>query len=443
MAQFYSPNRRTTLRRQLTVVADSLDAAGQGVARLDGKTIFVSGLLPGEEAQIELTEDKRHFAKAKVVKRISTSSQRVKPVCRYFNQCGGCQQQHIDIELQRESKANALQYLMMRETGVDQAATPVISGEPYGYRRRARLGLQYQLKNKQLLMGFRQTQSNHLVDIKSCPVLSPDLDALIKPLSQCLNQLSIAPKLGHVELIRADNCNIVMIRHLAAFSQSDKQKLSDFENQHSVSIWLAGNDESIQPLISSAPMPEYQVAGEVLNFNPLNFIQVNAQINQKMVIQALEWLDINSEDRVLDLFCGMGNFTLPIARLAKSVVGVEGVENLVEQARNNAQFNTIYNATFYNENLEAEIHTQPWAAHGFNKVLLDPARAGAAGVMEHLVKLMPEKIVYVSCNPTTLARDSKVLLDGGYQLLHLRMLDMFPHTSHLESMALFVRRPEV
>lgn len=443
MAQFYSPNRRTTLRRQLTVVADSLDAAGQGVARLDGKTIFVSGLLPGEEAQIELTEDKRHFAKAKVVKRISTSSQRVKPVCRYFNQCGGCQQQHIDIELQRESKANALQYLMMRETGVDQAATPVISGEPYGYRRRARLGLQYQLKNKQLLMGFRQTQSNHLVDIKSCPVLSPDLDALIKPLSQCLNQLSIAPKLGHVELIRADNCNIVMIRHLAAFSQSDKQKLTDFENQHSVSIWLAGNDECIQPLISSAPMPEYQVAGEVLNFNPLNFIQVNAQINQKMVIQALEWLDINSEDRVLDLFCGMGNFTLPIARLAKSVVGVEGVENLVEQARNNALLNTIYNATFYNENLEAEIHTQPWAAHGFNKVLLDPARAGAAGVMEHLVKLFPEKIVYVSCNPTTLARDSKVLLDGGYQLLHLRMLDMFPHTSHLESMALFVRRPEV
>lgn len=139
----------------------------------------------------------------------------------------------------------------------------------------------------------------------------------------------------------------------------------------------------------------------------------------------------------------MGNFTLPIARLVKSVVGVEGVENLVKQARNNAQLNTICNATFYNENLETQIHTQPWAAHGFNKVLLDPARAGAAGVMEHLIKLMPEKIVYVSCNPTTLARDSKVLLDGGYQLLQLRMLDMFPHTSHLESMALFIRRPEV
>ncbi|MGG4606864.1 23S rRNA (uracil(1939)-C(5))-methyltransferase RlmD [Providencia sp. Me31A] len=443
MAQFYSPNRRTTSRRQLTVVADSLDAAGQGVARLDGKTIFVSGLLPGEEAQIELTEDKRHFAKAKVVKRISTSLQRAKPVCRYFNQCGGCQQQHVDIGLQRESKANALQYLMMRETGIDQVATPVISGEPYGYRRRARLGLQYQLKNKQLLMGFRKTQSNNLVDIKNCPVLSSDLDVLIKPLSQCLNQLSIAPKLGHVELIKADNCNIVMIRHLAAFSQSDKQKLADFEKQHGASIWLAGNDENIQPLTFSAPQPEYQVAGEILKFNPLNFIQVNAQINQLMVMQALEWLEINSEDRVLDLFCGMGNFTLPIARLAKSVVGVEGVENLVEQARNNARLNTIYNATFYNENLEAEIHTQPWAAHGFNKVLLDPARAGAAGVMEHLVKLMPEKIVYVSCNPTTLARDSKVLLDGGYQLLHLRMLDMFSHTSHLESMALFVRRPEV
>ncbi|MEQ4674479.1 23S rRNA (uracil(1939)-C(5))-methyltransferase RlmD [Providencia vermicola] len=442
MAQFYSPNRRTTPRRQLTVIADSLDAAGQGIARLDGKTIFVADLLPGEEAQIELTEDKRSFAKAKVVKRLSTSSQRVKPQCRYFNQCGGCQQQHIDIELQRASKAEALQYLMMRETGVDKSAAPVMSGEPYGYRRRARLGLQYQPKHQRLVMGFRQVQSNTLVDIKNCPVLAPELDMLLAPLYECLNQLSIKSKLGHVELIHADNSNIIMIRHLVPFSHADKQKLNDFESQYDVSIWLAGNDNALEALTSSSPMPEYQVVGEVLKFNPLNFIQVNGQVNQLMVAQALAWLDLTREDRVLDLFCGMGNFTLPIARLAQSVVGVEGVENLVEQARNNAQLNTISNATFYNENLEAEIHTQPWAAQGFNKVLLDPARAGAAGVMEHLIKLMPEKIVYVSCNPTTLARDSKVLLDEGYQLLHLRMLDMFPHTSHLESMALFIRRPE-
>ncbi|HFF1654142.1 TPA: 23S rRNA (uracil(1939)-C(5))-methyltransferase RlmD [Providencia rettgeri] len=442
MAQFYSPNRRTTPRRQLTVIADSLDAAGQGIARLDGKTIFVADLLPGEEAQIELTEDKRSFAKAKVVKRLSTSPQRVNPQCRYFNQCGGCQQQHVDIELQRASKAEALQYLMMRETGVDKSAAPVMSGEPYGYRRRARLGLQYQPKHQRLVMGFRQVQSNTLVDIKNCPVLVPELDMLLTPLSECLNQLSIKPKLGHVELIHADNSNIIMIRHLVPFSHADKQKLNDFERQYDVSIWLAGNDNALEALTSSSPMPEYQVVGEVLKFNPLNFIQVNGQVNQLMVAQALAWLDLTREDRVLDLFCGMGNFTLPIARLAQSVVGVEGVENLVEQARNNAQLNTISNATFYNENLEAEIHTQPWAAQGFNKVLLDPARAGAAGVMEHLIKLMPEKIVYVSCNPTTLARDSKVLLDEGYQLLHLRMLDMFPHTSHLESMALFIRRPE-
>ncbi|MFD1090473.1 23S rRNA (uracil(1939)-C(5))-methyltransferase RlmD [Providencia vermicola] len=442
MAQFYSPNRRTTPRRQLTVIADSLDAAGQGIARLDGKTIFVADLLPGEEAQIELTEEKRSFAKAKVVKRLSTSPQRVKPQCRYFNQCGGCQQQHIDIELQRASKAEALQYLMMRETGGDKSAAPVMSGEPYGYRRRARLGLQYQPKHQRLVMGFRQVQSNTLVDIKNCPVLAPELDMLLAPLYECLNQLSIKSKLGHVELIHADNSNIIMIRHLVPFSHADKQKLNDFESQYDVSIWLAGNDNALEALTSSSPMPEYQVVGEVLKFNPLNFIQVNGQVNQLMVAQALAWLDLTREDRVLDLFCGMGNFTLPIARLAQSVVGVEGVENLVEQARNNAQLNTISNATFYNENLEAEIHTQPWAAQGFNKVLLDPARAGAAGVMEHLIKLMPEKIVYVSCNPTTLARDSKVLLDEGYQLLHLRMLDMFPHTSHLESMALFIRRPE-
>ena len=442
MAQFYSPNRRTTQRRQLTVIADSLDAAGQGIARIEGKAIFVTGLLPSEEALVELTEDKRSFAKAKIIKRLNNSSQRVKPRCRYFNQCGGCQQQHIEISLQRESKAKALQHLMTRETGVKQETISVISGESYGYRRRARLGLQYQSKNKQLVMGFRQTQSNTLVDIKTCPVLHPALDALIQPLSECLNKLSIAPKLGHVELIYADNSKIVLIRHLAPFKISDKKLLADFEQQNDVSICLAGDEDKLQTLMPSTPIPEYQVAGEVLQFNPLNFIQVNAEINQHMVMQAIEWLDIKRDDRVLDLFCGMGNFTLPIARLAKFVVGVEGVENLVERATNNAKRNSIYNTAFYNENLEAQIHTQPWAVEGFNKVLLDPARAGAAGVMEHLIKLMPEKIVYVSCNPTTLARDSKQLLEAGYRLLHLRMLDMFPHTSHLESMALFILSPE-
>ena len=442
MAQFYSPNRRTTQRREITVLADNLDAAGQGIARIDGKAVFIVGLLPGEEARVELTEEKRHFAKAKVIKRFNDSEQRVKPHCRYFNQCGGCQQQHIDISLQRESKANALQHLIAKETGVTQVATPVICGKSYGYRRRARLGLQYQSKTRHLVMGFRQAQSNTLVDIKTCPVLHPELDALILPLSECLNQLSIAAKLGHAELIHADNGNIVLIRHLSPLKDLDRKRLTVFEQDNRVSIWLAGDEGTLQPLNLSTVLPEYRVAGETLQFNPLNFIQVNAEINQHMVAQALEWLDINSEDRVLDLFCGMGNFTLPIARLAKWVVGVEGVENLVRQAKNNAERNSIYNTAFYNENLEASLHTQPWAAQGFNKVLLDPARAGAAGIMEHLIKLKPEKIVYVSCNPTTLARDSKVLLEGGYKLRHLRMLDMFPHTSHLESMALFIHSPE-
>ncbi|EKT54206.1 23S rRNA (uracil(1939)-C(5))-methyltransferase RlmD [Providencia sneebia] len=442
MAQFYSPNRRTIQRRQVTVTIDSLDAAGQGVARSDGKTIFVAGVLPGEEARIELVEEKRHFAKAKVVKRLTTSVQRVKPHCRYFNQCGGCQQQHVDIDLQRTSKANALQHMMLRETGVRKEATPVICGESYGYRRRARLGLQYQAKNKYLVMGFRQEQSNTLVDIKHCPVLHQELDKLIAPLSDCLNQLKIAAKLGHIELICADNVVIVLLRHLAPLSLEDRKLLQNFEQQHQVFVWLAGDQDSLQPLTETAPLPEYQVVGEDLQFSPLNFIQVNGEINQKMVTQALEWLELNEQDRVLDLFCGMGNFTLPIARHAQSVVGVEGVENLVKQARLNAKRNAIENATFYHENLEAQIHTQPWAAKGFNKVLLDPARAGAAGVMEHLVKLMPDKIVYVSCNPTTLARDSKVLLEAGYQLMQLRMLDMFPQTSHLESMALFMCSPK-
>nr|WP_314263275.1 23S rRNA (uracil(1939)-C(5))-methyltransferase RlmD [uncultured Moellerella sp.] len=446
MVQFYSPHRRPaksrgTTGRIIRVCADNLDSAGQGVARFDGKTIFVQGLLPGEEARIALTEEKRQFAKAKVIERLSDSPQRVEPQCRHFAQCGGCQQQHVDIGLQRETKADTLERLVMRETAISISAKPVIAGNAYGYRRRARLGLQYQAKQKHLVMGFRQSQSNTLVDIKMCPILQPSLEKLLQPLSQCLNHLKSAPKLGHVELINADNVLVIVLRHLEMLSKSDKQQLNEFAFEHQVRILLNSGNDQLEELDDEFTSPSYSIGDTSLAFNPLNFIQVNHQINQQMVAQAIEWLAPQPEDRVLDLFCGMGNFTLPLARYAGEVVGVEGVDSLVLNAKQNAENNQCHNATFFHENLEADIQSQPWAKQGFNKVLLDPARAGAAEVLPHITKLFPEKVVYVSCNPTTLARDSKILLDAGYTLLSLRMLDMFPHTSHLESMALFVRTP--
>ncbi|MBD2793838.1 23S rRNA (uracil(1939)-C(5))-methyltransferase RlmD [Xenorhabdus szentirmaii] len=440
MVQFYSPNRRSVNRGIISVTADNLDAQGQGIARHQGKTIFISGLLPGEQAQIQLTEEKRQFAKGKIVKRLSDSPDRVSPPCPHFKVCGGCQQQHVASELQANTKASVLERLMQRETGLNISAHPIIRGPEYGYRRRARLGLQYNAKQRALFMGFRQSQTNDLVNIKHCPVMRPELEQLLQPLSQCLNSLNAVKRLGHVELVLADNGPLIVLRHLDPLKHEDREILRTFSVQHNVSLYLAaGDDNPLEPLSEGQPGPWYQVDGLKLEFSPQDFIQVNDEVNQQMVSQALAWLDLQPTDRVLDLFCGMGNFTLPIAAKVQSVVGVEGVAALVASGQYNAQLNELMNVDFFHENLESDIHRQPWAALGFNKVLLDPARAGAAGVMPHIVKLAPEKVVYVSCNPTTLARDSKALLEAGYHLVSVRMLDMFPHTSHLESMALFIR----
>lgn len=441
MVQFYSPKKRPAKKQATTleVTASALDANGQGIAHAEGKTIFVKGLLPQETARIRLTEEKRQFAKGEVINRLTTSEQRITPHCEYYERCGGCQQQHVPIALQRTTKAGVLSHLIKRETGVVISAEPVIAGAEYGYRRRARLGLRYQ-PEKGLVMGFRQERSNDLVMIKKCPVLKPQLNDLLSPLWTCLKQLTSVRDLGHVEMVLADNGPLVILRHLSPLSESDKQSLCDFSQTHQITMYLAGDNSEIARLTSIEKEPFYQIEGLNLRFAPTDFIQVNDEINPKMVAQAIEWLDLSPEDRVLDLFCGMGNFTLPIAKHVSEVVGIEGVPALVEMAKKNAELNQLGNAHFWHADLSADFSAMSWSKEGFNKVLLDPARAGALEVMSHIVKLSAEKIVYVSCNPTTLARDSKILLDSGYQLTGLKMLDMFPQTGHLESMALFSRK---
>ncbi|MEH2922481.1 23S rRNA (uracil(1939)-C(5))-methyltransferase RlmD [Samsonia erythrinae] len=442
MAQFYSPNRRVTTRKAvpaktLTVTATSLDPFGQGVARHEGKAVFVTGLLPGEQAEIQLTEEKRQFAHAKLKRILTRSLQRVEPRCPHFTRCGGCQQQHADIALQQASKMAALARMMVRETGDEPPAVSLIAGTPYAYRRRARLALYFQAKARRLLMGYRQSASHDLVDIDACPVLRPELEALLRPLRACLNQLSAVARLGHVELVQADNGPLLVLRHLDPLQHADEQRLRDFARQHGVAVYLASDADTLRCLHGEAPV--YHVAGLTLAFSPRDFIQVNDAVNQQMVAQALAWLDVQPQDRVLDLFCGMGNFTLPLAQRAASVVGVEGVPALVEKGRENARRNALGNVTFSHQNLEDDVMQQPWAAQSFDKILLDPSRAGAAGLMERIASLAPERVVYVSCNPTTLARDSNVLLTAGFRLANVAMLDMFPHTGHLESMALFLR----
>jgi len=255
-------------------------------------------------------------------------------------------------------------------------------------------------------------------------------------LHECLAGMKAVRRLGHAELVLADNGPVLVLRHLDPLKEQDLARLHTFSAQHCVMLYLQGNEDDLVKLCDDEPF--YQVDGLRLCFSPRDFIQVNDAVNQQMVAQALEWLEVESTDRVLDLFCGMGNFTLPLAKRAKQVVGVEGVATLVANGLYNAQINALNNVEFFQHNLEDDVTRQPWAKLGFDKVLLDPARAGAAGVMDHIVKLAPQKVVYVSCNPTTLARDSQILIAAGYQMERVRMLDMFPHTGHLESMALFV-----
>ncbi|MGV3344916.1 23S rRNA (uracil(1939)-C(5))-methyltransferase RlmD [Enterobacteriaceae bacterium LUAb1] len=437
MAQFYSVKRRMISSKSRIVTIESLDPFGQGVTHDNGKTLFVPGALPGERVEITLEADKRQYARGKVLRVLQASPERVVPRCPHFLQCGGCQQQHVTPEQQQHSKASALSRLLSRETGLTVNIDEVISAGAWGYRRRARLALKWQIKTSRLEMGFRQEGSHALVHIQQCPVLRPELEALIQPLRQCLETLQAVRRLGHVELVLADNGPLLVLRHLSPLHIADRKKLEQFSHKHQLALFLAAESDMIEQI--SGEQPWYQVAGVRLHFSPRDFIQINADVNERMVNQALCWLDLQPTDRVLDLFCGMGNFTFPAGNIAQKVTGVEGVAELVEMARYNAVQNHFANVTFFHENLEDDAPSQAWAAEGIDKVLLDPARAGAAGAMRHIVQLAPERIVYVSCNPATLARDSKLLLQAGYQLERVAMLDMFPHTSHLESMVLFCR----
>ncbi len=379
MAQFYSAKRRVTTRQIITVKVNDLDSFGQGVARHNGKALFIPGLLPEESAEVIITEDKKQFARARVSRRLNDSPERETPRCPHFGVCGGCQQQHVSIALQQRSKSAALARLMKHEVN------DIIAGAPWGYRRRARLSLNCP-PDKPLQMGFRKAGSSDIVNVEQCPVLAPQLAALLPRIRACLASLHGTRHLGHVELVQAGSGTLMILRHTAPLSAADKEKLERFSHSEGLSLFLAPFSEILETVSGEAPW--YDSHGLRLAFSPRDFIQVNEAVNQQMVARALEWLDVRAEDRVLDLFCGMGNFTLPLETRA---------------------------------------------------ALLDPARAGATGVMRHIIKLKPIRIVYVSCNPATLARDSEALVNAGYEVTRLAMLDMFPHTGHLESMVLFER----
>jgi len=437
MVQFYSSAKRAAPRKELTVTIEALDGFGQGVAKHQGKTLFVGGALPGEKVQVQLSEDKRHYARGKATRILTRSPERQSPRCPHFGVCGGCQQQHASEALQQQSKRDALERQLSHACGQSLQVDEIIHGDSWHYRRRARLSLRWDPRQQVLEMGFRRQGSNAIVNIAQCPVMVQPLSDLLPAIHACLSGLDAVRDLGHLELVQADNTRVMVLRHLKPLSASDQQKLERFSQSHQLTLFFAPDSDSLQRICGE--MPYYQSHKLKLYFSPQDFIQVNDKVNQQMVATALRWLDLQPGDRVLDLFCGMGNFTLPLGKVAESVVGIEGVSALVRQGTYNAQQNAMQNVTFWQHDLDQDVTGQPWAEQGFSKVLLDPARGGAAGILSHIIALAPQRIVYVSCNPATLARDSEPLLAAGYSAEQVVMLDMFPHTSHLESMVLFSR----
>ena len=438
MARFFQPKKKTQLEtKHQSVLVERMDHNGAGIAYQKNKPVFIDGALPGEQVVIQLTESKSKFSRAKLIKLLKPSELRLKPFCKHFNQCGGCHLQHLGYASQVEHKSQSLTHLMSQyQTANTEVVEPIV-GDETGYRRRARISLFVDKKTQQLQFGFRKKQSKQIENITDCAVLDPRLNVLLPKLKSLLNTFSNLTSLGHVELVLGDTGSVMVLRHLKPLVEKDEQALIALAKAEGATLYTMPETDKLVRLVGDAPV--YSETGVTLPFEPNHFIQVNQKVNQQMVAQAIEWLEPQADERVLDLFCGLGNFSLPIAQQSAFVVGVEGVDEMVQQATSNATLNQLSNTEFYQANLEEELSSQPWAKERFDKILLDPARAGASGIVDQISGLGAKRVVYVSCNPATLARDSESLEKQGYQLAKLGMLDMFPDTSHLESMALFIK----
>ncbi|WP_049620925.1 23S rRNA (uracil(1939)-C(5))-methyltransferase RlmD [Frateuria defendens] len=422
---------------------------GRGVARIDGKAVFVSGALQGETVRASLRKRHRSFDEAEVVELLSRSPHRVEPRCEHFGTCGGCALQHMDATAQIEAKQRVLADNFARIGKVEpESWLPPLVDEPWGYRRKGRLSVRAVAKKGRVLVGFREESNPRFVaDIRHCHVVHPALGPKIGLLAELISAMDAAADIPQVEFAAGDDTFALVFRHLQPLSERDSAALAAFGREHGFAIYLQpGGVSSVHPLWPEAPRLAFRLsAGEgvdevELEFQPLDFVQVNAGLNRRMMARTLELLDPQPTDRVLDLFCGLGNFTLPIARRVAEVAGVEGEHGLVARAGENAQRNGLANARFHVANLFEDQRQANWAREPWDKLLLDPPRAGADQVLAYLPHKQTRRIVYVSCHPASLARDAGILVhQHGFRLVSAGVMDMFPHTAHVESIALFER----
>ena len=435
--------RRQRLPQEpVEAVVERLSHDGRGVARVDDKVTFIHGALPGERVMFRYTARRRDRDEGEVVEVLRASAERVPPKCPHFGLCGGCSLQHLDAGAQVVHKQQVLldAFVRLGKVEPEQLLPPLVNETPWGYRRKARLGVKNVPRKGRVLVGFRERGSNFIATLDRCEVLHPKVGGALLDLSDHIGSLSRPDRIPQIEVAMDDEDCVLIFRVLDPLTEEDLDRLRAFGREKGFIIYLQpGGPDTVQPVSEAADLhyrlPAFDLA---FHFDPSDFTQVNTEINRQMVSRAVELLDPAGEERVLDLFCGIGNFTLPLATRAREVVGVEGSRELVERARQNARRNALENVRFQVANLYECLDREPWLKESFDKALLDPPRSGAFEVLGHLPRLGVERIVYVSCYPGTLARDAGELVHRhGYRLVAAGVMDMFPHTAHVESIALF------
>lgn len=440
-----SNKTKHTMKPNLTSEAKitGLSHEGRGICKIEEKTTFVFGGLPEETVILTYKKRRNKFDEATVTEVIEASPLRIEPPCEFFGLCGGCSLQHMQHDFQLEHKQKTLLELLQHQasTQPQEILTPLTAAQ-LGYRRKARLSVNYVPKKEKVMVGFRERRGRYVADMDSCKVLHPNIGERIAAFSALFFDLENKPEVKQLEVAVTDTATAVIIRHMKPFCDSDLKQLSDFAKKHKLHLYLQPKGvDSIHLFYPKQQydklhytLPEFNL---IMEFHPSQFTQVNQEINEKMLSQAIRLLDLQPNDKVLDLFCGIGNFTLPCARTAAKVIGFEGAGDAVKQARLNAEINNIDNCEFFTEDLFTETDYHPILLQKFDKVILDPPRSGAQEVLKLLPKWQTNLIVYVSCNPATFARDTKSITEQGYKLAKTGIIDMFPHTQHVEVMALF------
>ena len=443
--QFGRPSKKSAALSEFVLAIDNLSIEGNGVGKHLGKTVFVEGAIPGEEIQVKINKTHKSYDQAAIINIEKPSVHRIEPACEHYQQCGGCQLQHIEVSAQLAYKEQAVLSLLNKTVKAQPIATIApLASAPLHYRRSARIGINQRKSTdtNQSIVGFRRKFSNKLLQVSKCIVLPENISGLFDQLRKTIDQIDNAKSITHIEYQQGEEQGALTFRCKSILKDGDIKALAQMLTLFNLQGFLRYDDELVSISADKSPL-YYRVNNIKVAFQPGDFLQVNQDINTQMITRAIDWLALSTSDKVLDLFSGLGNFSLPIAQKVQQLIGVEGSADMVQRAADNARLNQIDNCQFFQADLAATVDGQPWLNMNVNKLILDPPRAGASELISNLFATEQSQhishILYVACDPSSLARDAKQLSLLGYQIDKFCVMDMFPNTTHIESMALFTK----